>query len=146
MINTKLLNVALSQIGIKEIHGERDNPEILKYFKDLGFNIHRVKDETAWCSAFMNWVAKSAGYNYANTLDARSWLKIGRKIKNPVMGDIVILWRVSPNDWRGHVGIFIRKDENYIYILGGNQSNKVKISKYRKGRLLGYRRLQEKNN
>lgn len=135
------LQIALSQIGTKEISGQKDNPEILKYFNESGFDGNKLKDETAWCSAFMNWVARNSGLDYSNKLNARSWLKIGWQIKNPKVGDVVIFWRESPNSWKGHVGLFIRETENYIYCLGGNQNNQVNISKYPKNQLLQYRRL-----
>ena len=61
-MNTKVVNIALSQYGIKEIPGINDNPEVLKYFNEIGFDGAKLKDETAWCSAFANWViSKSEG-------------------------------------------------------------------------------------
>lgn len=63
--------VALSQFGIKEISGKEDNPEVLKYFDDIGFDGDKLKDETAWCSAFANWCALKAGYEMSGKLNAR---------------------------------------------------------------------------
>jgi len=141
MTNEKILENAFAEYGIKEISGKVDNPEVLKYFDEMGYDGTKLKDETAWCSAFMNYVAKKSGLKFTGKLDARSWLKIGREVITPKQGDVVILWRVSPKDWRGHVGIYIREANGWIYILGGNQSNQVKITAYPKKRLLGYRRL-----
>ncbi len=135
------LTKALSQIGIKEIKGQRDNPEILKYFNATGFNGTKLKDETAWCSAFMNWVCHNSGLEYPNKLNARSWLKVGWEVKKPKIGDVVVFWREDPQSWKGHVGIFIRETRNYIYCLGGNQNNQVNIKAYPKSKLLQYRRL-----
>ncbi len=139
-----IIEVALSQFGIKEIVGKEDNPEVLKYFKILGFG--SLKDETAWCSAFMNWVAITSNHHHSGKLNARSWLKVGHEIylENAQIGDVVIFWRESRNSWKGHVGIFVRQTDNYIYVIGGNQSNRVKISGYGKYRVLGVRRLHEK--
>ncbi|TDQ27617.1 TIGR02594 family protein [Tenacibaculum caenipelagi] len=137
----KLIEIALSQIGIKEIVGRQDNPEVLKYFNEIGYDGSKLKDETAWCSAFANWVCKKAGLPYTCKLNARSWLKVGCKTDTPRIGDIVVLWREKPDSWKGHVGFFIREDVDYIYVLGGNQSNQVKISAYSKYKLLEYRRL-----
>lgn len=141
MSRVTLINTALSQYGIKEIAGKKDNSEVLKYFDEIGFDGSKLKDETSWCSAFMNWVAKKSGCDYSKSLTARSWLKIGKEVQNPLIGDLVVFWREDPNSWKGHVGIFINQDEGHIYCLGGNQDNQVKISKYPKYRLLGYRRL-----
>ena len=132
------INKAFSQFGIREIRGEKDNPEIIKYFDCIGFDGSKLKDETAWCSAFANWVCKESGANYSGKLNARSWLNVGTKIKDPEIGDIVVLWRESVDSWKGHVGFFINQTEDVIYILGGNQSNQVSIRSYPKERLLSY--------
>jgi len=137
---SRLLNIALSQYGLKEVPGTGNNPEIMKYFKAIGQDWVQG-DETAWCSAFINWCAKKRGFEYTSKLNARSWLDVGAKVSSINVADIVVLWRVSPNDWRGHVGIPIREDENYIWVLGGNQSNMVKISAYPKERKLAYIKL-----
>jgi len=136
-----LIEKALSQYGIVERPGEADNnPEILKYFEAMG-EVWVKTDETAWCSAFVNWVAISLNREHSGKLNARSWLSVGEEIADPQVGDIVVFWRKSPHDWRGHVGFFIRRDKNVIWVLGGNQSNMVQISPYPAGRLLGYRRI-----
>jgi uncharacterized protein (TIGR02594 family) len=140
-MNSTIINIGLSQIGIKEISGKQDNPEVLKYFNAIGFDGSKLKDETAWCSAFVNWVAKQAGLVHSKKLNARSWLHIGTAVETPEIGDVVVLWRDHKNSWKGHVGFYIRETNNWIYILGGNQTNQVKISAYAKDRLLAYRRL-----
>lgn len=139
--NQKLLNIALGQYGIKEVAGKKDNPEVLKYFDVMGYDGSKMHDETAWCSAFVNWCAIQAGFPASGQLTARSWLNIGMEVNTPITGDIVVLWRNSPSDWRGHVGIYIKETDGWIYLLGGNQSNQVKISAYRRPRVLGFRRL-----
>ena len=132
-----MIERALSQYGIKEIPGVENNPEILKYFEGLG----DWNEDTAWCSAYCNWVVKEAGKKGSGELNARSWLYAGEAVFNPKIGDVVVLWRVAKNDWRGHVGFYINEDEEYFYLLGGNQDNQVCIKPYDKNRLLGFRRL-----
>ena len=134
------LFVALSQFGVKEIVGGNHNPVILDYFAQIGHDWVK-DDETAWCSAFVNWVMKMSNKPYSGKLNARSWMDVGAPTDNPVMGDIVVLWRESPDSWKGHVGIFIRRTVRHIYVLGGNQQNQVNILAYKSNRLLGYRRI-----
>lgn len=134
-----IYNIALGQLGIQEVTGEKDNPEVLKYFDEIGFDGSQLKDETAWCSAFANWVAYKAGALMSGALTARSWLKIGQETDSPEMGDVVVLWRVSRSSWKGHVGFYAGEDKDTVHILGGNQNNQVSIKKYSKERLLGYR-------
>lgn len=138
--------IALSQYGIKETSGKEDNPEVMKYFEVIGFG--HLNDETAWCSAFMNWCCFKAGLPYTKKLYAMSWVDYGAPVDQPTLGDIVVLWRGSykfepipgTDIPKGHVGFYIREDDRYIWILGGNQSNRVKISAYPKNKLVTYRR------
>lgn len=141
----QVLKQALSQYGITEEPGEAsNNPEIMKYFESI--EQHWVKnDETAWCSAFVNWCAKEAGYEYSDKLTARSWLHTGHRVEDPEPGDIIVLWRDKPDSWKGHVGLYITNDKNWVYILGGNQSNKVCIKAYYMDRVLQVRRLNKAN-
>ena len=138
-----LLLTALAEIDQREILGKEDNPRILQYFEVMGLDGARLKDETAWCSAFMNAICIFANYERTMKLNARSWLNAGTVPTEGRhrIGDVCILWRVSPDDWRGHVAIYIHEDDTNVWLLGGNQRNKVCIMKYRKSRVLGYRRL-----
>lgn len=139
----KVFNIALSQYGVTEIVGStKHNPHIVRYFDDIGQ--HWVKnDETAWCAAFANWCLKKEGFEFTGKLNARSFLDIGWEVKEPQIGDVVVLWRESPNSWKGHVGFFVRQDSMHVYMLGGNQGNQVNITAYRKDRVLSVRRLKE---
>ena len=56
----ELLKQAASQLGIKEISGDDDNPQIIHYAVESGFT-GIDDDETAWCSIFVNWCATKAG-------------------------------------------------------------------------------------
>lgn len=141
-MNISILDIALDQIGVKEIPGAADNPEVLKYFNETGFDGGKLKDETAWCAAFINWVLLKAGAVGTGKLNAKSFKTIGKETDEPIKGDIVVLWRVKPNDWRGHVGIFIKKDKDFVYLLGGNQNNEVCIAKYSINRVEAYRTLR----
>jgi uncharacterized protein (TIGR02594 family) len=140
----KHLEEALKMYGVTEVPGANDNPKVIALFDELGFDGSKLKDETSWCAAFANAILKRADMPYQNTLNARSFLKIGKQVFTPQLGDVVVLWRESRKSWKGHVGFFIRETENYIYILGGNQNNRVKISAYPKYRLLQYRRISKK--
>jgi len=135
-----MLQTALSQYGILEIPGDKSNPEINKYFDIIGETW--ADDDVAWCGAFMNWCAKRSGLEHSGELTARSWLKVGLPTKEPKPGDVVVLWRESPTSWKGHVGMYVNRIEDTIYILGGNQNNMVKISGYPASRLLSYRKLR----
>jgi uncharacterized protein (TIGR02594 family) len=137
-----LLIKALSYYGLREVFGPEHNPEIVKFFHDIGYKWVN-DDETAWCSAFMNYICMVTGYERSMKLDARSWLKLPVKVIEPTLGDIVIFSTGDPTSWKGHVGIYISRNTNYVYTLGGNQSNMVGINPYLISRVLGYRKARK---
>ena len=134
-----ILEIAFSFYGLKEWTGEGEsNPEVEEFFAELGYD---YSDDTAWCSAFVNYIAKKAGVEYTGKLNARSWMKAGSETDSPQPGDIVVFWRESKDSWKGHVAIYINEMDDRVYALGGNQANMVNISSYPSYRVLGFRRL-----
>jgi len=131
--------IALSQYGEKERRGGENNV-ILKYFSEIGFPEIK-EDEVPWCSAFVNWCVMKAGLPITKNLAARSWLGWGKKVMVPEIGDIAV-FRRGTTGWQGHVGFYVKNDGFYVWVLGGNQSDEVRISKYPGTELLGYRRYE----
>jgi uncharacterized protein (TIGR02594 family) len=139
----KILKVAIAELGQKEISGPDDNPSIVNYAKEAGFD-WVDDDETPWCSIFVNWVAKKAGLKPSGMANARSWMLEGINVDAaPEPGDVVVFWRGSPDSWTGHVGFFFgfSIDGERVYCLGGNQGNQVSVSAYSIDNVLGFRRL-----
>lgn len=137
------LEIAISQIGVKEITGTGHNQTIVKYAHESGFEWIN-DDETPWCSVFINWCAIKAGLSRSNGANARSWNDVGIQTDNPEPGDVVVFWRESPTSWKGHVGVFIgfNKNGTRVFCLGGNQGNQVSISAYSSNQVIGFRRLK----
>jgi len=132
---------AMDLYGLEEIPGPENNPVIMQMFRDLGHDWVQG-DETGWCACLINWLAWSLRLEHTNSLLARDFLSIGNNIQIPKRGHLAIFWRTDPYSQWGHVGLFVRKDSDLIYVLGGNQDNKIKISPYKADRLLGYRELR----
>lgn len=144
-------DIAQRFVGIKEVGGSVDNPQILAMLKlDGDWPEH---DEVPWCSAFVNYVAWLLRLPRSKSLRARSWLQVGRGIslnEADAEFDVVILKRGKDpqpgpevTDAPGHVGFYAGQFGHYVEILGGNQSDTVKISLYLKKSVLGIRRLYE---
>lgn len=132
------LNIANKYHGTKEIPGKAHNSKIVNMFSKVGFS--GVKDdETAWCAAFTGAVLKEAGLPYLKTLTARDYLQYGKKLNKPKEGAIVVFWRGRRDGWQGHVGFVTLWDKDYVWCLGGNQSNKVNVQKFPRSRVLGFR-------
>lgn len=135
-------------VGIKEVGGDVDHPMILSMLRlDQEWPEH---DEVPWCSAFVNYICWLLRLPRSKDLRARSWLSVGYNvpISGAQVGDIVVLKRGSGDqpgadviDAPGHVGFYAGIDGEWIEVLGGNQSDTVKVSRYPKSRLLSVRRV-----
>lgn len=142
-------DLAQRYVGIEEVGGSLDNPAILAMLR-LD-NKWPEGDEVPWCSAFTNHICWLARLPRSKDLRARSWLTIGKGINldNAEPGDIIVLKRGKGEqpgpevlDAPGHVGFYAGRFGEFIEILGGNQSDTVKVSRYPVKRLLGVRRLE----
>ena len=134
--------------GIDEVGGNVDNPQILAMLKlDNKWPEH---DEVPWCSGFVNYICWLCRLPRSKDLRARSWLNVGRGISldDAEVGDVVVLKRGEGDqpgpeviDAPGHVGFYAGRMDSLIEVLGGNQSDTVKVSRYPVSRLLSVRRL-----
>lgn len=116
------LDVAKGELGVAEIAGKVAKPRILEYFAAAGHG--EIKsDETAWCSAFVNFCMEQAGVRGTMSLAARSWLRWGKPC-SPQPGAIGI-WPRGKSTWQGHVAIVEEVIGDKVVCIGGNQSNSV---------------------
>lgn len=137
------LSVARKEIGQKEIAGHAHNPRIIEYHGTT--TLRGSADEIPWCSSFVNWVMKTAGYKGTRSAAARSWTEWGQRIRTPIKGCIVVLTR----NGGGHVGFYMGMKDGRVQILGGNQSNAVNIAPYAAERIIAYvlpRNMTEHDN
>lgn len=120
----------------------KHNPRILQYAREAGFT-NVIDDETSWCSIFWNWVMLKSQHYHSGKANARSWLDLVEQGRAAIVHNIrdantVVFWRESPESWKGHVGgpLSYSDDKDYIYTLGGNQSNMVCVKPYPVYRIL----------
>ncbi|TAN50003.1 MAG: TIGR02594 family protein [Methylococcaceae bacterium] len=124
---------------IKEVAGSGDNPRIVEYLRSTNLDsISASNDETAWCSAFVNWCVEQSGCSGTDSAWARSWLSWGKETDMPVKGCIAVFKR-PPNPSSGHVAFFVSHTDTHVKVLGGNQSDSVSVADYPADRLLSYR-------
>ena len=120
----------------KKYMGLHENKHTGKLRKAIGVNPRR----TPWCGAFAGTVAKRAGKKApGGHLKAASWKRAGKAVslKNAKKGDVVVV-----RTKRGHhVGFYAGRTKGRVQLLGGNQSNMVRISNYRTGSVVSVRRL-----
>ena len=124
------MDIARRELGQAEVPGARNhNPRIREYLRTVGLG---GGDETAWCSAGLNWCVEEAGLEGTDKGAARSWEHWGKdapgktlaeRIVQAPFGAIVTLWREKPTGYKGHVGCKVRVDGPQIWLVGGNQGN-----------------------
>jgi uncharacterized protein (TIGR02594 family) len=131
----KIIDTATKEIGTKEVVGKKDNPRIVEYHSKT--SLKAQSDEVPWCSAFVNWVTEKCGLTGTYNAAARSWLSWG--IKSEFVPGCIVVMKRGNSSWQGHVGIGIKKVGPVVWVLGGNQSDEVNISKYSTFKILGYR-------
>jgi len=68
--------IAHGELGQRDYPGPRYNPRVVEYLNTTG--LQGNKDETSWCSAFVNWCMVQARQRGTNNAAARSWLAYGQ--------------------------------------------------------------------
>jgi len=122
-------SIAKRYVGL---HERKHTSKLKKY---IGVNPR----STPWCGAFMATVSKRAGKAVpSGHLRAANWKRVGKgvSLKNARKGDVVVI-----RTKRGHhVGFYAGRKNGRVQVLGGNQSNMVKVSNFRVGSVASVRR------
>lgn len=147
-MNITAYDIAERFIGLAEVPGSQAEPAILAMLKlDQQWP---DDDQVPWCSAFVNYIAWLLRLPRSKSLRARSWLEVGQPVaieRAQVGFDITVLNRehalADPTliEAPGHVGFFAGREGGRLYLLGGNQGNRVSVAPFKESDLLGIRRL-----
>jgi len=133
---------AHEEMGVAETPGAASNPRVMAYFKACGSSADWVKgDSTPWCGGFVGAMMAAEGFVLpSEPLRARAWLGWGNAIETPKPGAVVVLTR-GGDPASGHVALFrqFSEDRTKVYVLGGNQGDKVSILAFPVSQVLGYR-------
>lgn len=134
----KMLLEALKLFGTVEGPGTKDNPTILAWAAEIGLAKTYSHDSIPWCGLFIGLVAKRAGKTPVDSpLWALSWADWGKPAAGgPMLGDILTFKR----NGGGHVALYVGEDPNAFHCLGGNQSDKVCITRIARSRFYAARR------
>lgn len=120
------ITIAHNEIGQREGVGSI-NPRIVEYF--TATTLKTNSDKTHWCSAFANWVMQKAGFQGTKSAAAVSWKNWSEGVNHgkPCYGALAVYRRGNNGH---HVGFVVGRKNGRIALLGGNQSNSVKITGY----------------
>ena len=131
------LEVARRCIGIEEHPGNANNPQILRApqiiaatYPDMEkYCAQYTADSIAWCGLAVAFFVTAAGYRPVYGADdvhrflyAEAWSDWGLRLLEPIPGAIITLSH--------HVALYERTEGSSVVLLGGNQSDMVKESKF----------------
>lgn len=128
------MKIASAELGIHERTNE-GSKRIIGYHATVAG--HFQSDQVAWCSSFVNWCLKQVGIIGTNNAAAASWAHWGTELRQPRYGCILQLHHAAKGHDRAtgsssgnHVAFFLRGDGTHVELLGGNQSDSVKVSRF----------------
>lgn len=139
----RMLTEALKLYGTIETPGQGNSPTIIAWAKEVGGQVSEVykADSIPWCGLFLAVIAKRADKEIVKSpLWALSWATFGQRSDSPMLGDVLVFTRKGG----GHVGLYVGEDSTAYHVLGGNQDDKVCISRIAKSRLYTSRRPEWK--
>lgn len=126
-----MLMQGIALLGTVEFAGTKDNPVIMAWAAETGYEKVYRHDSIPWCGLGMAICAKRAGWDYHpgnNALGALNWAQWGTPIPKDqaALGDIGV-WKRKGG---GHVGIIIAyDDQGYYHVLGFNQDDTCSIKR-----------------
>lgn len=132
-----MLMQAVALYGTVEFAGSKDNPIILAWAAETGYEKAYRHDSQAWCGLGMAVCAKRAGWNphpLGNALWALNWASWGTDVEDDLamLGDVGV-WKRTDAKGRivgGHVGqIVAYDDQGFYHVLGFNQDDTVCIKR-----------------
>jgi uncharacterized protein (TIGR02594 family) len=133
-MDPKWYEIACKEIGQKEVDGSGNNKRILEYHATT--TLGAKEDSVPWCSSFTNWCMKEAGIKGTNSAAAISWAAWGVACER-VKGCICVIRQrnkgadhATGSASGNHVAFFDRIEQGRVYLLGGNQSDQVKVSSF----------------
>lgn len=120
-------------IGLAEGSGEKDNPKVVAFYAKAGHP--EIKhDSVPWCAAYVGGVLVDVKIKPTGTLWALDYSKWGIKLDKPAVGAIA----TKKRNGGGHVFFIVGWDKDYVWGLGGNQSDKVCVVRYPRSVVFSY--------
>lgn len=132
----ELYQRALKEKGQHEVLGASHNARIVEYH--TATSLGASDDETPWCASFVNWVLQQEGITGTNSAAARSFVKWGVESELE-LGALVVLKR-GTKAWQGHVGFLYSSSDEYVELLGGNQSDSVNVTRFKRSDVIAVRK------
>lgn len=140
----RLVTEAMKVFGVYEFPGDKNNPIILGWAKELadaGYEVFASYDADSipWCTLGLSFIVHKAGYDLPKApMWSQSYRKWGLKVEGDEpgeIGDIAVFVRddpahVLPHGSLGHAAVVIRAEPDWLHCIGANQSDAVNIRKF----------------
>jgi uncharacterized protein (TIGR02594 family) len=116
----KVIQLAEAELGTFKIPGQ-DDPRVKQYCTDT-FQNDDVYSSDGWCSAFVSFIMRQAGYKFSPNNTDFGWMYVMHRVEEPQPGDIAML--------DSHIAFFLGRKVNseglhVVGLLGGNQDYQV---------------------
>lgn len=120
--------VALGEIGvIEDPRVGFSNPQVEKYHAATAGG--PAIDDLAWCASFVGWCLQQGGYPSTRSKSASSYVSYGIAQQGFPFGSIAVMGKSDPDaKGTGHVGFVLGASGHDLFMLGGNQGNRVSIA------------------
>jgi uncharacterized protein (TIGR02594 family) len=130
------MKFAKDEVGEHEKPGKVANPRIIEYH--AATSLKAKSDEVAWCSSFVNWCMQKAGIAGTRSAAAASWVDWGAPT-SARYGAVVVIYNAGAANSRlstsgNHVAFLVEETATHYVLLGGNQSDSVKVSNFNKSK------------
>lgn len=124
-------------IGLKEDVGDKHgNDLIIGWAEPMGIKDYTNSKTIPWCGLFVSHCFFENGIEIVeDPLWALNWAKWQEPLKEPCFGCLLVFKRSGG----GHVGFYVSEDKYNYHVLGGNQSDMVKIAAVKKEQCVAYR-------
>ena len=139
-IAPRWLQLAKSDLGIREAPGIANNPVLMKRFASITKSLGSFynADSVPWCGAMMAWwMTQCQIAPPAIAIRALSWAAWGQALSTAQLAPGAVLVFQRPGG--GHVTMYVGEDAAAYHCLGGNQGDAISIVRIEKARCIARR-------
>ena len=114
LTRNSIINIASSQIGVRETTGNNDGAQVEAYLK-----VTNLPKGNPYCAAFISWVFKEAGFAAPRTAWSPALFPTARSTLQPKPADVLGIYS-SQLKRIAHAGLVERRQNNWIISIEGN--------------------------
>lgn len=135
------LLAARAKLGTREAPGAANSPTIMGWAKKLGTKVLGIAynaDSVPWCGVFVAACVAEDGLTPPPiAVRAKAWAMWGQSIRPERIAPGAVL--VFERAGGGHVGFYVGEDPVAYHVLGGNQGDRVSVTRIEKRRCIARR-------